>query len=191
MDAENSKQSVGRNMQESKQSITPSSGTLLQDLRDIILKGRAMAYAAAGAVLLDTYWNLGRRIVEEEQNGSKRAEYGTQSLESLAIKLMEEFGKGFDARRLRSYRQFYLYFPKVEIWHSRVPNLTWTHFRELLRVDDEKARLWYMEEASQESMERAHIVPQYQFAILPAASCIAAEGACCGGDETHNRSISG
>ena len=124
---------------------------LLQDLRGIILKGRAMAYAAAGAVLIDTYWNLGKRIVEEEQNGNKRAEYGSGLLEELAKKLTIEFGAGYDVRRLRSYRQFYLFFPQLEIRHTRVPNLNWSHYRELLRVEDEKARMWYLEEASRET----------------------------------------
>ena len=77
MDAGNSIQSEGRNMRDKKKSITSYSGTLLQDLRDIIIKGRTSAYAAAGAVLLDTYWNLGRRIVEEEQQGRRHAEYGS------------------------------------------------------------------------------------------------------------------
>ena len=129
----------------------PISGKLLQDLREIILNGRTMAYAAAGAILLDTYWNLGRRIVEEEQHGNKRAEYGVRLLEELSKQLTMEFGNGYETRRLRSYRQFYLLFPQQEIWHTRVPNLNWSHFRELLRVEDEKVRMWYLDEASRES----------------------------------------
>ena len=131
--------------------IEQQSGKVLDDLRDIMFKGRAMAYAAAGAVLLDTYWNLGRRIVEEEQHGSKRADYGTQLLRSLSVVLIQEFGSGYNFRNLFYCRQFYSYFPNPEILHTRVQNLTWSHFRELLRVDDEKARQWYMNEASQES----------------------------------------
>ncbi|MBE6363138.1 MAG: DUF1016 domain-containing protein [Lentisphaerae bacterium] len=74
-------------------------------------------------------WKIGQRIVEEEQQGKTRAEYGKGQLQELARILTLEFGHGFDARRLRDYRQFYLYFPDGEIWHARVPNLTWTHFR--------------------------------------------------------------
>ena len=124
---------------------------LLKDLRDIIASGRAVAYASVNAAMIDTYWKIGRRIVEEEQHGSKRAEYGTGLLNELSAALTAEFGKGYEARKLRDYRQFYLYFPQGKIWHSRVPNLTWTHFRTLLRVADETARLWYLDEASRES----------------------------------------
>ena len=89
--------------------------------------------------------------MEEEQQGKTRAEYGKGQLQALAKVLTLEFGQGFDTRRLRDYRQFYLYFPGEEIWHARMPNLTWTHFRSLLRVPDSEARLWYLEEASRES----------------------------------------
>ncbi len=124
---------------------------LLKDLRDIIASGRAVAYASVNAAMIDTYWKIGRRIVEEEQHGSRRAEYGTGLLNELSAALTAEFGKGYEARKLRDYRQFYLYFPQGKIWHSRVPNLTWTHYRTLLRVADETARSWYLNEASRES----------------------------------------
>ena len=131
--------------------IEPTSDKLLQDIRNIILKGRAAAYMSAESVVIVTYWNIGRRIVEEEQKGSRRAEYGKQLLASLAHELSKEFGSNFDDRNLRYFRKFYVLFPDREIWNARVPNLRWTHFRELLRVEDPKARLWYMNEASRES----------------------------------------
>lgn len=122
--------------------------SLVTDLRSIIEQGKRQAYAAINASMITTYWNVGKRIVEEEQHGEARAEYGKQLLSALAIELQKEYGDNFSERRLRDYRQFYLYFNNLEIWHSRVPNLTWTHFRHLLRIDDEKVRLWYMNEAS-------------------------------------------
>ena len=125
--------------------------SLLADLREIDARGRAAAYASVNAAMIDTYWKIGRRIVEEEQHGSKRAEYGTGLLKELSVVLTAEFGKGFDARSLRFYRQFYLFFPQGKIWYTRVPNLTWSHFRTLLRVENEDARLWYLDEASRES----------------------------------------
>ena len=145
--------------------------SLLADLREIIARGRAVAYASVNAAMIDTYWKIGQRIVEEEQHGNKRAKYGTGLLNELSAVLTAEFGKGFEARKLRDYRQFYLYFPQQEkIWHSRVPNLTWTHFRTLLRVPDETARLWYMNEASRESwsvrtLDR-NISSQYYYRLL-------------------------
>lgn len=121
---------------------------LITDLRQIIEQGRRQAYISINASMIQTYWNVGRRIVEEEQHGEVRAEYGTAQLKKLAQELVPEFGVNFKERRLRDYRQFYVCFNDLQIWHSRVPNLTWTHIRHLLRVDDEKARLWYMKEAS-------------------------------------------
>ena len=128
------------------------SENLVTDLKQIILQARQGAYAAVNACMISAYWKIGQRIVEEEQHGNVRAEYGKKQLQELAKILTLEFGTGFDARRLRDYRQFYIYFQDHEkIWHARVPNLTWTHFRSLLRVPDEKARLWYLNEASRES----------------------------------------
>ena len=125
-----------------------NSNILINDLREIIDLGRRQAYISINASMIQTYWNVGRRIVEEEQHGDRRAEYGSEMLKNLAAELTPEFGVNFNERRLRDYRQFYLSFKDLEIWHSRVPNLTWTHIRHLLRVTDEEARLWYMQEAS-------------------------------------------
>ena len=124
---------------------------LVADLKQIILQARQSAYAAVNACMIAAYWKIGQRIVEEEQHGNVRAEYGKGQLRELARILTLECGKGFDERRLRDCRQFYLYFPDGEIWHSRVPNLTWTHFRTLLRVSDPEARAWYLHEASREA----------------------------------------
>lgn len=101
--------------------------------------------------MLDTYWNIGKRIVQEEQHGEQSSEYGTQLLKTLSKALTEEFGKGFTERNLRNFRLFYLTFNDMEIWHTHVPNLTWSHFRVLLSVSDTNARDWYLEEASAEN----------------------------------------
>ena len=79
---------------------------LLKDLRDIIASGRAVAYASVNAAMIDTYWKIGRRIVEEEQKGNFRAEYGKKQLLFLARELTEEFGPGFETvfGRARDYR---------------------------------------------------------------------------------------
>ena len=124
---------------------------LLKDLRQIIARGRAVAYASVNAAMIDTYWKIGQRIVEEEQKGSFRAEYGKKQLLFLAQELTEEFCSGFEDRNLRYFRKFYLMFPNPEIWNARVPNLRWTHFRSLLRVEDQEARMWYMKEAANEN----------------------------------------
>ncbi len=137
---------------EKKQEIQNAvSVNLLKDLRQIIARGRAVAYASVNAAMIDTYWKIGQRIVEEEQHGSKRAEYGTGLLNELSAVLTAEFGKGFGVRNLAYYKLFYQDFPDPTILHTRVQNLSWSHIRAILRVSDETARLWYMNEASRES----------------------------------------
>lgn len=121
---------------------------LVCDVRQIIETGRRQAYASVNASMIVTYWNIGKRIVEEEQHGEARAEYGKQLLVMLANELKRDYGDNFSERNLRHYRQFYLCFSDLEIWNACVPNLTWTHFRHLLRVDEKKVRLWYMNEAA-------------------------------------------
>lgn len=139
------------------------------DIRNIVEQGRQQAYASINASMIITYWNVGRRIVEEEQQGEARAEYGKQLLKYIANEL-KDYGDNYSERNLRHYRQFYQYFSDLQIWYSRVPNLSWTHFRHLLRVDDEKARLWYMREAatqlwSTRELER-NINTQYYHRLL-------------------------
>ena len=146
----------------------------VQEIRQIIENGRKAAYGAVNAAMIQTYWRIGQRIVEQEQNGADRAEYGTRVIQILSGELTKEYGKGFDERRLRDYRQFYLYFKDLEIWHSRVPNLTWTHYRALLRVTDESARAWYLNEASSEqwsvrTLDR-NISSQYYYRLLQSQS---------------------
>ena len=122
----------------------------LSDAVAIVEKGRQTAYASVNQAMVTTYWQLGRHIVENEQGGAERAEYGRELIAKLAAELTAKFGKGYTARNLRNFRQFYLIFPQQEIWHTRVPNLTWSHFRHLLRVENDVAREWYLKEAVQE-----------------------------------------
>lgn len=91
---------------------------------------------------------IGERIVNEEQGGKFRADYGSATLKELSRQLTFELGKGFSPRNLQNYRQFYILFPDWKIWNACVPNLSWTHIRVLLRVADQTAREWYLTEAS-------------------------------------------
>ena len=142
----------------------------INDIKTIIEQGRQAAYSSVNLVMINTYWNIGRRIVEEEQNGDARAEYGKQLIDKIAVELTIEYGNNYEARRLRDYRQFYLLFRDLQIWHARVPNLKWTHFRTLLRVADEDARIWYMKEANEQmwstrTLDR-NISTQYYYRLL-------------------------
>ena len=117
---------------------------IYSEIKETLLASRSQAYSAVNYAMVYAYWHIGRIIVEHEQNGSLRAEYGKEVLKNLSDRLTEEFGKGFDVRNLRNMRAFYLAFPK---WNAVRSELTWTHYRLLLRVDDETARNWYLEES--------------------------------------------
>lgn len=121
--------------------------SLVSDIRAIIEDGRRSAYESVNRIAVLTYWNIGKKIVEEEQNGESRAEYGKQIINLLSSVLLE-YGNNFSARNLRHYRQFFLYFPDLEIWYARVPNLGWTHFRRILSMPNPKAEADFFGAAS-------------------------------------------
>lgn len=118
---------------------------LLGQLRQLIAQARTQALRAVDSIQVRTCWEVGRHIVEFEQGGQTRAEYGKRLLPLLAGQLTQEFGKGFDERNLRHMRAFFQRFP---IWDAVRSELSWTHYRLLTRVDDEAARQWYMNEAA-------------------------------------------
>ena len=117
---------------------------LLCQLRGLIQQSRQQALRAVDTVQVRTNWEVGRHIVEFEQGGSGRARYGANLVARLAERLSTEFGRGFDERNLRNMRLFYQVFP---IWNAVRSELSWTHYRLLSRVDDERARDWYMKES--------------------------------------------
>lgn len=119
---------------------------LIADIKSVISEARTKVYRQTNTVLLQMYWDIGRLIVEDEQNGEKRAEYGKAVLKNLAEQLTLEFGKGFDESNLRNMRQFFMSFPKCDALR---PELSWTHYRILARVEDEVLRQRYMRECAQ------------------------------------------
>ncbi len=137
-------------MKENNLQQPATTGSLVADVQRIIEQGRKQAYAAANQLAVVTYWHIGRRIVEEEQHGEARAQYGTRLIKTLAEQLTPKYGTAFSKRNLDYFRQFYLCFKDLEIVNTRVHNLTWSHFRSIIRVADPKAREWYAKEASEE-----------------------------------------
>jgi predicted nuclease of restriction endonuclease-like (RecB) superfamily len=121
--------------------LTPLLGTL----RTLIADARSRALRAVDVIQVQTCWQVGRHIVEFEQGGQARAAYGKRLLPLLAEQLSAEFGKGFDERNLRNMRAFFQTFP---IWNAVRPELSWTHYRLLTRIDSVEARQWYTNEAA-------------------------------------------
>ena len=109
---------------------------LLAQLRALILQARQQALRAVDVVQARTCWEMGRHIVEFEQGGADRAEFGASLLPRLAERLTMEFGNGFDASNLRYMRLFYQAFPNCDALRHE---LSWTHYRLLLRVEDRPA----------------------------------------------------
>ena len=128
---------------ERKENIVESSN-LYEFSKDLILNSRRLVYQTANFAMVETYWRIGEKIVEE-QGGIDRAKYGDDLIIDLSKKLTAEFGKGFTVRNLWAMRQFYLQFP---ILHAVRAELSWTHYRSLIRVENPKAREVYMNEAA-------------------------------------------
>ncbi len=125
---------------------------MLGTLRQLIADSRQQVLRAVDVVQVQTYWHVGRHIVEFEQGGAQRAVYGQRLLPQLGQALSAEFGRGFDVTNLRHMRGFYQAFP---IRDALRRELSWTHYRLLLRVDSAEARQWYMQEAAQNWSTRA------------------------------------
>ena len=117
---------------------------LYDDISKILTENRKQAYVAVNQSMVQAYWQIGRIIIEEEQSGKLRSDYGKKVLQRLSDKLTEEYGKGFSVRTLQQMKKFYAVFPIANALRSQ---LTWTHYRALLKVSGETARKWYVEEA--------------------------------------------
>lgn len=128
--------------------ITNNFIRVVNDIKQIINTGKTAAYSAVDSAMIATYWNIGRRIVEEEQHGKERAQYGKELIKTIAKELTHEYGSGYSQRYLAYFRKFYLTMPDLAILQTRLQNLRWSHILATLRVDDEVARRWYLENAS-------------------------------------------
>lgn len=128
----------------------PTSGNITSDIRTILSEARKSVARAINTTMTAAYWLIGKRIVEEEQNGADRAAYGEGLLKKLSKELTSEFGNGFSYANLRSMRQFYLTYSGSEICQTLSSKLPWSHNCLIMRVTDPKAREWYLREAAQQ-----------------------------------------
>ena len=116
--------------------------SIYKEIKSILEQARNKVYKVANSTMVEAYWNIGRVIVEK-QGGNNKAEYGTALIKNLSKKMTKEFGKGFTVANLKNMRQFYLIFQKS---YALSDQLTWTHYRLLMRVENENARNFYIEE---------------------------------------------
>ena len=131
--------------------LLTSADALYAQIQTVLQQARQQAKRSVNQTMVQTYWQIGKLIVEHEQGGEDRAAYGAKTLQTLALKLSGEFGKGFSAPNLRNFRQFYLTYTQDQICYSPSSELSWTHFRLLMRVPDPAARQWYAGEAASQT----------------------------------------
>ena len=164
------------------------------DLKIIVGSAREYSYRAANLMQVVSNWLVGWRIVEQEQHGSKRAEYGKHVIELASKTLTEEFGKGYSETALRRFRKFYLEFSNLQVLQAvpkqfveqlaqiqpptlaesetaipLYPQLSWMHYERLMRVSDLNARQWYMQEAASQQWDyrtlKRNIDTQYYYRL--------------------------
>ncbi|MEK6938532.1 MAG: DUF1016 N-terminal domain-containing protein [Nanoarchaeota archaeon] len=128
-------------------SLIDSVGVLLEE-------ARKKAYSQINQLLVKTYWEIGKRIVEFEQQGEKKAEYGSNLLDKLSEDLTKSYGSGFSAYNLRKMRLFYLTFQK---WATVSPKLSWSHYRLILRLNNPLAREFYIKESESDRIGQSPI----------------------------------
>ncbi|WP_439294941.1 PDDEXK nuclease domain-containing protein [Lonepinella sp. BR2882] len=128
--------------------LPQTNNTLFSQIAEIIHQAKNQVRQTVNVAMVQSYWHIGRLIVEDEQQGESRAEYGKYVLKELSERLTEMFGKGFDVTNLRKMRQFFLAFP---IRDTLCLELSWSHYRRLIQVENQQARLWYMRETIEQN----------------------------------------
>jgi predicted nuclease of restriction endonuclease-like (RecB) superfamily len=133
-------------------SIDKVDNQFFASVAELLQTARSRAYHAINSVMVETYWQIGKRIVEQEQNGKERADYGDYLIVNLSRYLTDSFGKGFTEANIRNFRRFYQVFPDFNQFATQcVANLTWTNIRLIMRLDNEQERNWYLKEASEQN----------------------------------------
>ncbi len=136
---------------------------LISDIGDVLEKGRKTAFKSVNSILIETYWNIGKQIVEFEQKGKEKAEYGTLLLKRLSADLNVQFGKGFSRSNLQYMRLLYLKYPKCQTLSGK---LSWSHYTELLSVTDDIARSFYEKQCVNENWSVRELKRQRSSALF-------------------------
>lgn len=132
------------------ESLTTTDDAFFRSVREILAEARRKAASNINFIMVEAYWRIGRRIVEEEQGGQAKATYGKELIKELSRQLGDEFGRGFSIANLKNFRQFYLTFPDSEKSYALRSQLGWTHYRLIMRVENLKARDYYLHEAAEQ-----------------------------------------
>lgn len=122
-----------------------------EDVRVILLQARELAYKNASNIMTQAYWNVGKRIVEQELQGKERAKYGSYLIKNLSKELSDELGTGFSVASLKNCKQFYLVFPQGSYGYTMMKKVPWSHLRNIMRIPDEEERNFYLNEVINEN----------------------------------------
>ena len=126
-------------------------GNIVSEIKNLLQNAQNKAYQTIRFMMVEAYWQIGKRIVEEEQAGKDRADYGKFLVKELSIELVSTFGKGYSQAVLWNMRQFYLAFPTIEILSTLRRELSWSHYRAIMRVENMLAQNYYIQEAAEEN----------------------------------------
>lgn len=140
--------SVPTDLTSDNQNLSASRRDFYHTVAEILRAARTNAYRAVNFAMVEAYWNVGRMIVEEEQRGEARAGYGAQLIQRLSERLGREFGRGFSVQSLWNMRHFYQRFPTLSALRRE---LAWSHYKALIRVENEQARAYYLLEAADQN----------------------------------------
>jgi len=140
--------------------ITKNKSDFYNTIKELLHSARNHIYQTINTTMTQTYWEIGRRIVEEEQNGESRAEYGRKLIKTLSDELTQEFGKGFSVDNLENMRKFYLAYQKSETV-SRKFTLSWSHYIFLTRMVNENERNFYEIESTQNNWSLRELRRQF------------------------------
>ena len=121
-----------------------------RDIKQLLIDARKDTYRKINSVMVETYWEIGRRIVEQEQQGKGRAGYGEYLITELSKYLGDTLGRGFSASNLWNFRQFYLVFRENQKLYTLCRELSWSHIRLIMRINDERAKEFYLTESRRE-----------------------------------------
>ena len=135
-----------------------------EKVADLLKEARRNVVQTVNKTMVYTYFEIGKMIVEEEQNGKERAEYGKQILKELSKRLTSEFGKGFSQRNLEQMRQFYLTYSKTQTLSAEF-NLSWSHYLKLMRIDNIDERKFYEKEVYVNNWSLRELQRQFDSAL--------------------------
>jgi len=162
-----------------------SDNSFFTEIKNILAEARGSAVRAVNTAMVEAYWQIGRRIVEEEQGGSVQALYGVSLLKELSRNLTEEFGHGFSLANLKNFRKFYLTCPEGQKSYALRSLLSWTHHRSIMRVDDPEARQYYVETCVKENWSSSTLDRQIKTNAFQISLTLA------DGGRTHSRAGKG